>query len=82
MENLSLLNLVHGRKARHFYEASQRTKIMDLKSSIHPAALDLVLNSATNAAQKGQCQYSTPVPQLNDARQRLAQYKLQRDSRN
>jgi len=34
---------------------------MDLHSSIHPAALDLMLGSATNAAQKGQSQYSTPI---------------------
>jgi hypothetical protein len=34
---------------------------MDLKSSIHPAALDLILDSASNAAQKGQSQYSTPI---------------------
>jgi predicted RNA methylase len=33
----------------------------DLKSAIHPEALDLVLDSANNAAQKGQSQYSTPV---------------------
>jgi hypothetical protein len=32
---------------------------MDLRSAIHPAALELMLNSATNAAQKGQSQYST-----------------------
>jgi predicted RNA methylase len=34
---------------------------MDLHSSIHPAALDLMLSSANNAAQKGQSQYSTPI---------------------
>ncbi|HEV7924446.1 MAG TPA: hypothetical protein VGR14_03780, partial [Verrucomicrobiae bacterium] len=34
---------------------------MDLHSSIHPAALDLLFASATNAAQKGQSQYSTPL---------------------
>jgi hypothetical protein len=36
---------------------------MDLHSSIHPAALDLVLGSAGNAVVKGQSQYSTP-PEL------------------
>jgi hypothetical protein len=35
---------------------------MDFRSAIHPAALDLMLGSASNAAQKGQSQYSTPVP--------------------
>jgi hypothetical protein len=34
---------------------------MDLKSSIHSAALDLMLGSATNAAKKGQSQYSTQI---------------------
>jgi hypothetical protein len=34
---------------------------MDLKSAIHPGALDLMLSSATNATDKGQSQYSTPV---------------------
>ena len=34
---------------------------LDLKSAIHPEALDLVLDSAANAAQKGQSQYSTPI---------------------
>jgi hypothetical protein len=33
----------------------------DLRSGIHPAALDLVLDSAGNWAQKGQSQYSTPI---------------------
>jgi len=34
---------------------------MDLHSFIHPEALDLVLGSATNAANKGQSKWSTPV---------------------
>jgi hypothetical protein len=48
---------------------------MDLKSAIHPGALDLLFNSATNATQKGQSQYSTPIELATVLAQELADHR-------
>ncbi len=47
----------------------------DLKSAIHPAALDLMLGSAGNAVQKGQSQYSAPVELATAIAQQLPNYR-------
>ena len=47
----------------------------DLQSSIHPEALDLILGSATNAAQKGQSQYSTPVELAQELAKHLCHFR-------